>query len=207
MTETLSEKARKHEVANILAKLKSGKTLTGPERRLIREHEERSAVGTWEDVAKHVGASLRSVHMWRKEKDSPQNADLSAWSQWCEQKGKLARGAKGNSPDFNLSRARKMQAEAELAEIKLAAAKRDNLPRIEVEEQLIRICRALQVGLDALAGELPPIIAGMDAPAMEPHIKRAHRLLCNAWADGAAEIVGGDWKPPSFDELRENQPK
>jgi hypothetical protein len=125
-----------------------------------------------------------------------------------EKAAKAARGAAANdTPDLARSRARKMQAEAELAEIKLAAAKRDNLPRIEVEEQLIRICRALQVGLDALAGELPPIIAGMDAPAMEPHIKRAHRLLCNAWADGAAEIVGGDWRPPSFDELRENQPK
>jgi hypothetical protein len=120
-----------------------------------------------------------------------------------EKAAKAARGAAANdTPDLARSRARKMQAEAELAEIKLAAAKRDNLPRIEVEEQLIRICRALQVGLDALAGELPPIIAGMDAPSMEPHIKRAHRLLCNAWADGAAEIVGGDWRPPSFDELR-----
>jgi hypothetical protein len=152
-----------------------------------------------EAIAKRHGIGLSTLRRYR---DSGIDInDPEAVESAKEAKGKAARAGQGtanDTPDLARSRARKMQAEAELAEIKLAAAKRDNLPRIEVEEQLIRICRALQVGLDALAGELPPIIAGMDAPAMEPHIKRAHRLLCNAWADGAAEIVGGDWRPPSF---------
>jgi hypothetical protein len=162
---------------------------------------------TLAQIAKHHGIALSTLKRYRAAGIDIHDDDAMQAAK-AEGQSKAARGAAANdTPDLARSRARKMQAEAELAEIKLAAAKRDNLPRIEVEEQLIRICRALQVGLDALAGELPPIIAGMDAPSMEPHIKRAHRLLCNAWADGAAEIVGGDWRPPSFDELRENQPK
>ena len=94
--------------------------------------------------------------------------------------------------NYERERALKMRADRRRAEVALANEMRESLPRAEVVESLMAACRALRAGLDALAGELPPLIAGMDAPTMEPKIKAAVRRLLTQWADNASAIVSGE---------------
>ena len=100
--------------------------------------------------------------------------------------------------DYVRERALKIRADRRRAEVALANELRESLPRAEVAESLMATYRALAIDLDTFARELPPLIAGMDAPGMEPSIRSAVRRLLTHWADNAEAIVSGDAPPFSM---------
>jgi hypothetical protein len=89
------EKLQKKQLANVIVKLNSGKTLTAREQRMIEEsragigaHERENFVTTWHDLASRLGRTRRTLQDWRERfkdaKDLPPTRydgqhDVAAW--------------------------------------------------------------------------------------------------------------------------------
>jgi len=204
---SISELVLKKDVANILKKLQRGKTLTASERACIREYEsasknEASAASTPQattartiiELARILGVSRRIISTWRKKfPDAPKPRanglhDVPKWRAFVSAHELAAPGFEEDAPENELLRMRKLKAEAELAEIRVATAKGKFVSVKRVEEvwhtHIGQVRKTLE---NRFLNELPPILS-----AIEDAIEIRQRLQdvideCCATLKGSSE--------------------
>ena len=155
---------------NVVKRVSTGKTLNATELALLKTRAAGSqqtlthAKDTTE-LASILGVTRQTLHAWRKRKSAPkENADgthdVIAWRQFVE-----LNGLKGSvQPDADALKARKLLAEIEDRELKVALKRGLYVFKAEVEAEWHRRMAVLKNLLYAkLTLELPPLCAGHDA--------------------------------------------
>lgn len=176
---------------NLVKKVAAGKTLNGTELALLKSR----AAGSQETVAfakditelaQIIGVTRQTIHGWQKRKGSPValqdgTYDVVAWRQFIESKG--LKGAA--QPDPEALKARKLLAEIEDRELKVALKRGDYVLLAEVRRDwLTQVGKAIALLRAKFENELPPILSGRDAQGIREECGRAIDEVCNVLHTG-----------------------
>lgn len=178
---SISELVSKKNIANILNKLQNGKTLTASESACVREFERtkenKDAVPVPKATAKSIvelgkilGVSRRILSTWRKKyPDAPKPRanglhDLGKWRAFIKKNNLSAPLCPDDDATENeILRCRKLKAEVELAEHKVAVAKGQFISVERIKDVWgEHISQARKTIENRLLNELPPTLAAMD---------------------------------------------
>lgn len=164
---------------NVVKKVAAGKTLNATELALIKA----KAAGSDDtvthakdltDLARILGVTRQTLYEWRKKPDAPQAAangiqDVIAWRQFISKNDLKA----ALSPDAEVLKARKLLAEVEERELKVAIKKGEYVLFSDVRQAWLKNVGQARALMEArLLNELPPILAGKDAIGIREHIDK-----------------------------------
>jgi len=119
----------------------------------------------------------RALQNWRKRKDSPKPAangfhEVAAWGEFMQRNG--LEGETGATDEETALRARKLLAEVEERELRLAVKKVEYVTLEEVREVWTgQVARAKDMLRHKFEMELPPVLSGLDATAIQAECGKA----------------------------------
>ena len=169
---SMAEKLLDFEYKNIAQKVAAGKTLTVAERARVQARAAGSTdstayAKTVVELAALLGVTRRTITAWRKLPGAPAPTAAGAHpvAEWRE--FVRVRGLKGGHPahgNEEALKARKLLAEVEERELKVAIRKGDYVLVSEVREAWTRLAGRARARLETrLLNELPPVLSGKDA--------------------------------------------
>lgn len=174
ITPEQAEKILTADFRNVAKKVAQGKTLTTAERDLIRSKaancdDSLTDAKNFEELADLLGVSVRTINRWRKLEGAPEAMPggalpLIEWRQFIRE-----RNLGGQvSPQSEALKARKLLAEIEDRELKVALKKGLYVLKAEVEAEWFRRFAVLKNLLySKLTLEVPPLSTGKDAVAIQ----------------------------------------
>ncbi|MEI7912670.1 MAG: hypothetical protein WCK77_23840 [Verrucomicrobiota bacterium] len=167
---------------NVVRKVAAGKPLTVAERSRIESRaagsvETLAYAKTLVELAAVLGVTRRTLTTWQKMDGSPKPLSNGLWpvADWRE--FVRVRGLKaGKTPVGNEGalKARKLLAEVEERELRIAVKKGEYVPLTKVREQWIGlVAQATSVLRAKFENELPPILSGLDATGIQRECRQA----------------------------------
>jgi hypothetical protein len=185
----LAEKILDADFQNIVKKVAAGKPLTVAERTRIESRAAGSAetlayAKTLVELAAVLGVTRRTLTTWQKLEGAPKPLSNGLWpvADWRE--FVRLRGLKaGKVPAGNEEalKARKLLAEVEERELRIAVKKGEYVPLSKVREEWIGlVAQATSILRAKFESELPPVLSGLDATGIQRECRRAidEVLLC-----------------------------
>jgi len=185
----LAEKILDADFQNIVKKVAAGKPLTVAERTRIESRAAGSAetlayAKTLVELAAVLGVTRRTLTTWQKMEGAPKPLSNGLWpvADWRE--FVRLRGLKaGKVPAGNEEalKARKLLAEVEERELRIAVKKGEYVPLTKVREEWIGlVAQATSILRAKFESELPPVLSGLDATGIQRECRRAidEVLLC-----------------------------
>ena len=179
----LAKKVLSRDFANLVQRVQRGGNLSRSERAMLEDMaaggagEDRTVAENYVELAKILGVTRRTLQNWRKRPDAPKPMangfhDVAAWREFMARNnlhGELA------ATDVETSlRARKLLAQVEESELRLAVKKREYVALSEVRETWTKlISRAKDLLRNKFEMELPPILSGLDATAIQEECRKA----------------------------------
>ncbi len=174
---------------NVVRKVAAGKPLTVAERARIESRaagsvETLAYAKTLVELAAVLGVTRRTLTTWQKLEGSPKPLSNGLWpvADWRE--FVRLRGLKaGKVPAGNEEalKARKLLAEVEERELRIAVKKGEYVPLTKVREEWIGlVAQATSILRAKFESELPPVLSGLDATGIQRECRRAidEVLLC-----------------------------
>lgn len=174
---------------NVVRKVAAGKPLTVAERARIESRAAGSAetlayAKTLVELAAVLGVTRRTLTTWQKMEGAPKPLSNGLWpvADWRE--FVRLRGLKaGKVPLGNdeALKARKLLAEVEERELRIAVKKGEYVPLTKVREEWIGlVAQATSILRAKFESELPPVLSGLDATGIQRECRRAidEVLLC-----------------------------
>jgi hypothetical protein len=119
----------------------------------------------------------RALQNWRKRKDAPKPAangfhEVAAWREFMQRNG--LEGEAGATDQETALRARKLPAEVEERELRLAVKKGDYVAVEEVRAVWTeKVARAKELLRHKFEMELPPVLSGLDATGIQAECGKA----------------------------------
>lgn len=179
ITPDMAEKILAKDYANIVKKVTEGKPLTKVERDLIKAKADGCDdsvifVKTWDELAKLLGVTVRTVNRWRKIEGAPEaradgNIPVIEWRQFVRER-ELKSGGDARTEAL---KARKLLAEVEQREIKTAIMKGEYVPLEQVKlEWTTQVGRTRSLLEARFLNELPPVLVGKDAVTIREELER-----------------------------------
>lgn len=186
----MADRLERANLANIVKKLQAGKTLTQAEQSILLKAK---SAPSWADnyvaLAGALNVSRRTLNNWKKLPGAPKPAangkhDVNAWLSFkANLKGEDSTGDEdadiGDLPSEPILRRRKLKLWCDEREIELARLRGEVITVAEVradwERRIARIKGFLKKRLE---NELPPILEGMDAPAIHGELVQLMDELC-----------------------------
>lgn len=174
---------------NIVKKVAAGKPLTVAERTRIESRAAGSAetlayAKTLVELAAVLGVSRRTLSTWQKMEGAPKALSNGLWpvAEWREFVRLRGLNA-GRVPVGNEEalKARKLLAEVEERELRIAVRKGEYVALTKVREEWIGlVAQATSILRAKFENELPPILSGLDATGIQRECRRAidEVLLC-----------------------------
>ncbi len=185
----IAEKILDADFQNIVKKVAAGKPLTVAERSRIESRAAGSAetlayAKTLVELAAVLGVTRRTLSTWQKMEGAPQALSNGLWpvAEWRE--FVRLRGLKGGkTPVGNEEalKARKLLAEVEERELRIAVKKGEYVPITKVREEWIGlVAQATSILRAKFENELPPVLSGLDATGIQRECRKAidEVLLC-----------------------------
>ena len=174
---------------NIVKKVAAGKPLTVAERTRIESRAAGSAdtlayAQTLVELAAVLGVSRRTLSTWQKMDGSPKALSnglwpVADWREFVRMRGLNAgRVPVGNEEAL---KARKLLAEVEERELRIAVKKGEYVPLTKVREEWIGlVAQASSILRAKFENELPPVLSGLDATGIQRECRKAidEVLLC-----------------------------
>jgi hypothetical protein len=174
---------------NIVKKVAAGKPLTVAERTRIESRAAGSAdtlayAQTLVELAAVLGVSRRTLSTWQKMDGSPKALSnglwpVADWREFVRMRGLNAgRVPVGNEEAL---KARKLLAEVEERELRIAVKKGEYVPLTKVREEWIGlVAQATSILRAKFENELPPVLSGLDATGIQRECRKAidEVLLC-----------------------------
>jgi hypothetical protein len=174
---------------NVVRKVAAGKPLTVAERTRIESRaagsvETLAYAKTLVELAAVLGVTRRTLTTWQKMEGAPKPLSNGLWpvADWRE--FVRLRGLKaGKVPAGNEEalKARKLLAEVEERELRIAVKKGEYVPLTKVREEWIGlVAQATSILRAKFESELPPVLSGLDATGIQRECRRAidEVLLC-----------------------------
>jgi hypothetical protein len=174
---------------NIVKKVAAGKPLTVAERARIESRAAGSAetlayAKTLVELAAVLGVSRRTLTNWQKMEGAPKALSnglwpVADWREFVRLRGLNAgRVPVGNEEAL---KARKLLAEVEERELRIAVKKGEYIPIHQVKSEWIGlVAQATSILRAKFESELPPVLSGLDATGIQRECRRAidEVLLC-----------------------------
>jgi phage terminase Nu1 subunit (DNA packaging protein) len=181
----LARKLLNKDLANLVQRVHHGGKLSRAERSMLQNLASASGgekVGpafarNFVELAEILGVTRQSITAWRKRKDAPQAAanglhDVIAWREFMKRHD--LKGAVPASDEETALRARKLLAEVEERELKVAVRKGLYVAMEEVRQEWTRIAgRVTSLLRNKFENELPPILSGLDATGIQEENRKA----------------------------------
>ena len=167
---------------NIVKKVAAGKPLTVAERTRIESRAAGSAetlayANTLVELAAALGVSRRTLTSWQKMEGAPKALSnglwpVADWREFVRMRGLNAgRVPVGNEEAL---KARKLLAEVEERELRIAVKKGEYVPLTKVREEWIGlVAQATSILRAKFENELPPVLSGLDATGIQRECRRA----------------------------------
>ena len=152
MKEDQAAKVLDADLANILRKVKAGKTLTGRERVLVESSTKATGKAlTWKGLAAELGVSPVTLWEWRKDKAAPAGRDPEDWKEYQDRKETLGKGSgkftAAEIADLKGSllseKTKREKAERRLKELQLEREEKGWVPYEEAETAVCRVLEPL----------------------------------------------------------------
>jgi hypothetical protein len=167
---------------NVVRKVAAGKPLTVAERSRIEARaagstESLAYAKTLVELAAVLGVTRRTLNAWQKMEGSPKPLSNGYWpvADWRE--FVRVRGLKvGKTPVGNEEalKARKLLAEVEERELRIAVKKGEYVPIHQVRTEWIGlVAQATSILRAKFENELPPILSGLDATGIQRECRKA----------------------------------
>lgn len=180
----IARKLLTRDFTNLVARVQKGGKLTHAERAMLQS----MATGTgacpatassYVELAAILGVSRQSINNWKKRKSAPKPAanglhDVAAWREFM--KVHDLKGAEPEGPaDFESAlKARKLLAEVEERELRLAIRRGDYVAVEEVRQTWTEfVAQATSMLRKKFEQELPPILSGLDATGIQEEARQA----------------------------------
>ncbi len=167
---------------NIVKKVAAGKPLTVAERTRIESRAAGSAetlsyAQTLVELAAALGVSRRTLTTWQKMEGAPKALSngmwpVADWREFVRMRGLNAgRVPVGNEEAL---KARKLLAEVEERELRIAVKKGEYVSLTQVREEWIGlVAQATSILRAKFENELPPVLSGLDATGIQRECRRA----------------------------------
>ena len=167
---------------NVVRKVAAGKPLTVAERSRIESRaagsvETLAYAKTLVELAAVLGVTRRTLNAWQKMEGSPKPISnglwpVADWREFVRVRGlKAGKTLVGNEEAL---KARKLLAEVEERELRIAVKKGEYVPLTKVREQWIGlVAQATSVLRAKFENELPPILSGLDATGIQRECRQA----------------------------------
>ena len=182
ITADVARKLLNRDFANLVQRVQSGGKLTRAERAMLQSMAASGSNGpvfvpNYVELARCLGVTRRTLQTWRQRPDAPEPGangmhDVSAWQRFIKETG-----LKTDEPETDEEtalKARKLLAEVEDRELRLAIRRQEYVPLAEVrEEWTTRVGRAVALLRNKFEMELPPILSGLDAAAIQDECQKA----------------------------------
>ncbi len=178
----IAEKILDADFQNIVKKVAAGKPLTVAERTRIESRAAGSAetlayAKTLVELSAVLGVSRRTLSTWQKIEGAPKALSnglwpVADWREFVRMRGLNA----GRVPIGNEEalKARKLLAEVEERELRIAVKKGDYVPLTKVREEWIGlVAQAASILRAKFENELPPVLSGLDATGIQRECRRA----------------------------------
>ena len=178
----IAKKLLTRDFANLAQRVQRGGNLSRAERAMLQgmaatAGHTPTVAENYVELAKALGVTRRTLQNWRKRKDAPQPAangfhDVQAWREFMQRND--LHGEPAASDEETALRARKLLAEVEEKELRLAVKKGEYVALSEVRETWTKlISRAKDLLRNKFEMELPPILSGLDATGIQAECRRA----------------------------------
>ena len=175
--------------ANILKKLKAGKTLSRVDWTQLQIKKQtaddqipeiRHTAKSLVELAEILGVARQTVDVWKRRKGAPKprsngTYDVLKWVAFIKAEGLASKFEKASeTPDETELRLRKLLAEVEDRELRVAIRKGLFIPLDEVRDFMnYHHGQADALFMNKLENELPPILAGLDAVGIRKELAKA----------------------------------
>jgi transcriptional regulator with XRE-family HTH domain len=178
----VAEKILDADFQNIVKKVAAGKPLTVAERTRIESRaagstESTAYAKTKVELAELLGVSRRTLSAWQRRKGAPKPLSNGMWAVADWREFVRINGLKGSTkPVVNEEalKARKLLAEVEERELRIAIKKGEYVPLDKVREEWIGfVAQATSVLRAKFENELPPVLSGLDATGIQRECRRA----------------------------------
>ena len=178
----VAEKILDADFQNVVRKVAAGKPLTVAERSRIEaraagSQETLAYAKTLVELAAVLGVTRRTLTAWQKMEGAPKPLSNGLWpvADWRE--FVRVRGLKtGKTPVGNEEalKARKLLAEVEERELRIAVKKGEYVPLHQVRTEWIGlVAQATSILRAKFENELPPILSGLDATGIQRECRQA----------------------------------
>lgn len=187
ITPEVAERLLSADLKNIVRKVSDGKTLSPSELNRVRAIASGSKDSITHarnntELAMLLGISRQTLYQWKKLENAPQPQSnglhsIIAWRQFIRDRGlKPGENMAGASEAL---KARKLLAEVEQREIRTAILKGEYVPLEQVRvEWTTQVGKAIALLRAKFENELPPILSGLDAVAIQEECQRAIDEVC-----------------------------
>ena len=167
---------------NIVKKVAAGKPLTVAERARIESRaagsvETLAYAKTLVELASVLGVTRRTLSTWQKMDGAPKALSnglwpVADWREFVRLNGlKAGKAPVGNEEAL---KARKLLAEVEERELRIAVKKGEYVALTKVREEWIGlVARATSILRAKFENELPPVLSGLDATGIQKECRRA----------------------------------
>ena len=178
----IAKKLLNRDFANLVQRVQGGGKLNRSERAMLQgmaasAGNAPTVAENFVELAKVLGVTRRTLQTWRKRKDAPKAAangfhEVAAWREFMERNG-LEGEAAATDVETAL-RARKLLAEVEERELRLAVKKGEYVALEEVRTSWTElVARAKDMFRHKFEMELPPVLSGLDATAIQAECAKA----------------------------------
>lgn len=189
ITPEIADKIKATSLANIIRKVKDGKTLSASERKDIEAATSETENGadslvTTSRIAEIFRINRKTIPQWRKEnrQDVPSKVNgkesLNQWRAWFAANPSAGYGDGKPRRDRETLMCEKLEVEIAISKIKLETSSGEVIRRDEVQEDATRMYSATRGELLKLSSDLPPRLAGLGEAKMQAIIRDAlHEIL------------------------------
>jgi hypothetical protein len=199
LTPQQASKIKDANLGNLVKKLKSGKTLTASEAKMIdrasqEDEVDTQALCTVTKICDLFNIARKTIAEWRKNNRPgvPQKIgdkeDLNAWRKFFAKYPEAGHGKGKPRQDRESLLCKKLEVEIELKNIQLAEAEQRLIPREDVKASFVRIASALSAALRVAEAEIPQRCLGLPLAESRPIAKEILRGIQSKLADGESEF-------------------
>ena len=178
----VAKKLLNRDFANLVQRVQRGDKLSRSERAMLQGMAASAGhaftvAENLVELARLLGVTRRTLQTWRKRKDAPKPAangfhEVAAWREFMQRHG--LEGEAGATDAETALRARKLLAEVEERELRLAVKKGEYVALEEVRAVWTeQVARAKELLRHKFEMELPPVLSGLDATAIQEECSKA----------------------------------